>query len=79
MRPLFKATFVRNLTFPNVLHQWLQNVVISPKDRRWKRNINRLRGALQKMIENKRKIGQQSTDTDANSDLLSILVFSEFF
>lgn len=79
MRVLLKQTFLRPLTFPYMINPWLLRFLLSSKDRRYKRNINRLRASIQKLIDGRRLKNSRNDNQDTNNDLLTILISSEFF
>lgn len=77
MDRLIKITLNRGLKVINVIFPKLQNFSISPTERRYKRNADRIRNILSLMIDERRKMMKNYSADQA--DLLSILIQNEFF
>jgi cytochrome P450 len=72
-------TLERQFSIIHLFSPGLQRFCLTPADRLYKRNVNRLRAVLQTMITTRRSQETKSFKGDEQSDLLSILISTEFF
>ncbi len=62
----------------NLVFRRLMTLTYMPKDLRYKRNANRFRNEIQKMIDDRRS-GKKSGYMHEDGDLLSILIGTDFY
>lgn len=72
-----RDSFFRQFHWNNLLFPRLATKIYKPADFRYKRNVNRLRQAIQDLID-ARRMGQAKTYSDQD-DLLSILLQTDFY
>jgi cytochrome P450 len=72
-------TMDRRYNLLNIFLPELRAYLITPKDKRYGRNIACLRGVIRNIINDRKKGNTQSYNNDGSEDLLSILIKERFY
>lgn len=79
MEHAIQNTIDRRYNPINIVIPELRPYMIIPKDRRYGRNIDSLRGVIQDIINDRRSGNSQCYNADGSEDLLSILLKEDFY